>query len=69
MSKDFTFEIGVSTTHYEGKCNEWGKLRYQTKEVTIDELGDYISDGYCFIVFRKRGCRVSLHPPPAAFRA
>ena len=48
MSKDFTFEIGVSTTHYEGKCNEWGKLRYRTEEVTIDGLADYITDGYCF---------------------
>ena len=45
MSKDFTFEIGVSTTHYEGKCNEWGKLRYRTEEVTIDGLADYITDG------------------------
>ena len=34
---DFKFNVSVSTTHYEGKCNEWGKLRYQTKEVTIDE--------------------------------
>ena len=45
---DFKFNASVSTTHYEGKCNEWGKLRYQTKEVTIDELGDYITEGYCF---------------------
>ena len=45
---DFKFNVSVSTTHYEGKCNEWGKLRYQTKEVTIDELGDYITEGYCF---------------------
>ena len=44
---DFKFNVSVSTTHYEGKCNEWGKLRYQTKEVTIDELGDYITEGYC----------------------
>lgn len=48
MSNGFTFYIGVSTTHYDGKCNEWGKLRYRTEEVTIDSLADYISQGYCF---------------------
>ena len=38
MSKDFTFEIGVSTTHYEGKCNEWGNynrcsLHHKSREL------------------------------------
>ena len=48
MNKNFTFDIGISTTCYTGKCNEWGKLRYRTEEVTIDGLADYISQGYCF---------------------
>ena len=45
---DFKFNVSVSTTNYDGKCNEWGKLRYSTEEVTIDSLADYITDGYCF---------------------
>ena len=48
MSNDFTFNLGVSTTRYEKKCNEWGKLRYQTISVDINALAEKIQQGYCF---------------------
>lgn len=48
MRNDFTFNLGVSTTRYEKKCNEWGKLRYQIVQLDIDGLEDYIRKGYCF---------------------
>ena len=47
-NRNFTFNMGVSTTHYENKCNEWGKLRYKTMQLDIDGLEDYIRKGYCF---------------------
>ena len=48
QNRNFTFNMGVSTTHYENKCMEWGKLRYQTVQLDIDGLEDYIRKGYCF---------------------
>ena len=48
MRNDFTFHLGVSTTRYEKKCTEWGKLRYKTMQLDIDGLEDYIRKGYCF---------------------
>ena len=47
-NRNFTFNMGVSTTHYENKCMEWEKLRYQTVQLDIDGLEDYIRKGYCF---------------------
>ena len=47
-NRNFTFNMGVSTTRYEKKCTEWGKLRYQTVQLDIDGLEDYIRKGYCF---------------------
>ena len=48
MRRDLTFQLGVSTTRYEKKCNEWGKLRYQTMSVDINALAEKIQQGYCF---------------------
>jgi hypothetical protein len=48
MFRNLTFQLGVSTTRYEKKCTEWGKLRYQTVQLDIDGLEDYIRKGYCF---------------------
>ena len=45
---NFIFDISVSTTYYTGKCPDWGKLRYQTIQVDVDSLADYIQSGYCF---------------------
>lgn len=47
-NRNFKFNVSVSTTRYEGKCNEWGKLRYRTEAVTIDGMSNYIKQGYCF---------------------
>ena len=40
--------LGVSTTHYTGKCSEWGKLRYTTHNLDINGLVEKIKQGYCF---------------------
>lgn len=48
MRNDFTFNLGVSTTRYEKKCTDWGKLRYQTMSVDINALAEKIQQGYCF---------------------
>lgn len=48
MKNNFSFELSVSTTRYEKKCTEWGKLRYKTMQLDIDGLEDYIRKGYCF---------------------
>lgn len=48
MCRNFTFNLGVSTTRYQKKCNEWGKLRYQTMSVDINALAEKIQQGYCF---------------------
>lgn len=48
MFRDFTFNLGVSTTRYKSKCNAWGGLRYQTMSVDINALAEKIQQGHCF---------------------
>lgn len=45
-----TFQISLTTTAYKTKpvAKEVSKLRFQQKCLTVSELSDAISDGYCF---------------------
>lgn len=42
------FPLSVSTTSYNGKCKDWGKVTYRTVEVDIDSLAEYVKQGFCF---------------------
>lgn len=42
------FPLSVSTTAYEGKCLDWGKVCYRTQQVDIDQMAEYVKQGYCF---------------------
>ena len=50
MIKNFKmkFPLSVSTTSYNGKCKDWGKVTYRTEEVDIDSLAEYVKQGFCF---------------------
>lgn len=50
MIKNFKmkFPLSVSTTSYNGKCKDWGKVTFRTVEVDIDSLAEYVKQGFCF---------------------
>ena len=52
------FPLSVSTIAYQGKCSNWGKVCYRTEQVDIDQMAEYVKQGYCFThTFKTTGSR------------
>lgn len=55
MIKEFKmkFPLSISTTRYDGKCKDWGRVTYRTEEVDIDSLAEYVKQGFVLHTFSK----------------
>ena len=42
------FPLSISALAYKGKCNDWGKVTYQTEKVDINKIESYVKEGRCF---------------------